>query len=166
MAHGRTACPDRSIFQAGGERQYGQATRRGTAIGVTSEPAAPKARSTETGRDIWRPTHNSPDQSGTVVLDHQDHWTLVNAKVMWCDPPARRALRHFVGLIERRLEAIALRRAEVELDHRADGRYDDLRREWKRGDNRPWGNCAVIGTVWRPPGIIVVELALNPVHHP
>ena len=94
------------------------------------------------------------------------HRALVDAKVVGGNPPARRAVRHFVCLVERWLEAIALRHAEVEPSHGADGGDDDLRSERERGDHHPRRQGAVVGTVGRSARVVVVELPLDAVHRP
>src|SRR5262245_63240989 len=91
-----------------------------------SEPPALETCTTQAGDDVRRPPHDVPDQSRAVILNHENHGALIEAKVIGSHPPARRAVRHFIGLVERRFEAVALRHAEVELGHSADRRDDDL----------------------------------------
>src|SRR5262249_11731282 len=77
------------------------------------EPTAPEARPAPPSSAVRRPAGDVPDQPGAVVLDHERPRPLVDPEVIRCHPPAGRAVRHCVRLIERRLEAIALRHAEV-----------------------------------------------------
>src|SRR4051794_29523729 len=70
------------------------------------EPGPPQPRS-----EVRRSASDVPDQTGAIVLDHERHRTLVDPEVMRRDPPASRAVRHDVRLIERRLESVAFRHA-------------------------------------------------------
>jgi len=125
-----------------------------------------KSRPAQSGHHVGRPAHNVPNQTGTVVLDHEDHWTLVDAEMVGSDPVVGRTIRHFIGLVERRLEAVALLGTELELGHRADRRDYDLRGERQRRDNYPRSDRAVIGTIGCPASVIAVKLPLDPVHGP
>src|SRR5262245_46732299 len=131
-----------------------------------SEPATLESRPAQARNDIRTATHELPDQTGAVVLHHEDHRTLVDAEMVGRDPPAGRAVRHRVRRVERRLEAVSLRRAEIELRHGAEGGNHDLRCERQRGDDHPRRQRAVVGTVGRTAGAVPIELALDPVHPP
>src|SRR4029434_5043088 len=73
---------------------------------AASEPATLERRATQSLFQVGAAAHDLPDQSGPVVLDHEDHWTLVDSEVIRGDPPSRGAVRHRIGLVERGLEAV------------------------------------------------------------
>ena len=62
---------------------------------------------------------------------------MIDAEVVGSDPPARRAVCDRARLVERRLEAVAICRAEIESSHRPDGRDHDLGSEWERTNHHP-----------------------------
>src|SRR5438093_6379810 len=73
------------------------------------EPAALECRPAQSRHNVGATAHDVPDQAGTVVLDHEDDWALVDPEMAGRDPPARRTVRHRVRLVERRLETVAIR---------------------------------------------------------
>src|SRR6185437_3458131 len=125
-----------------------------------SEPSSPQPRS-----DVRRSARDVPDQFCAVVFDHERHRPLIDPEVIRCYPPAGRAVRHRIGLVKRRLEAVALRHAEVELGHGANRRNNDLRSERQGRQDNPRCQRAVVRAKWRPAGAVFVELSLGVIDH-
>src|SRR5262245_15479435 len=94
-----------------------------------SQPPAGEPGPSKPRDDVGAAAHDVPDQAGAVVLHGQNDGALVDAKVVWRDPPAGRAVRDGKGLVERRLEPVRPGHAQVQPGQVADGRDDDLRGE-------------------------------------
>jgi hypothetical protein len=52
----------------------------------SGQPAARKPRPAQARHDIWTAPHQSPDQPGAVVLDHQNDRPLIECEVIFRDP--------------------------------------------------------------------------------
>src|SRR6185437_12837700 len=126
-----------------------------------SEPSSPQPRS-----DVRRSARDVPDQFCAVVFDHERNRPLIDPEVIRCYPPAGRAIRHCIGLVKRRLEAVALRHAEVELGHGANRRDNDLRSERQGRHYNPRCQRSVVRAKGRAAGTVIVELSLDAIDHP
>src|SRR5689334_5110626 len=67
---------------------------------VSRKPAAGKACSPQACPNRLGTTHDVPEQTGAVVLDHQNDRTLIDPEVIRRNPPTGRALVHGERLVE------------------------------------------------------------------
>src|SRR5208283_2385334 len=70
-----------------------------------------------------------------------------------------------IRLIERRLEPVSFRHAQIHSCKVADRRDNDLRYEWQRSDHYPRCDRAVVGTERGAASDVIVELPLDAIDH-
>src|SRR3712207_6669236 len=121
------------------------------------QPPARKPRAAEAADDVRVPLHEIPQQSRSIILDHEEDRPLVDPEVVAVEPAApghNPAVLDPTAELVRRIERVekAVLREEigpVRPAHVLEGRDRDLRRERHRPADRRRCECAVVDDLVR-----------------
>src|ERR1700730_8505590 len=81
----------------------------------SSQPTVGETGAVESGNDVGTPAHQLPEQFRTIVLDHQDDWTLIDSEVKRRHPTMRSTGPGRVGRVEAGPETVGMVDAQVDV---------------------------------------------------
>src|SRR5580700_374602 len=98
--------------------------------GSSLQPTASKIGTAQSAPDVRALTHQFPYQLGTIVFNHQNNDTLIEAEIAFADPGLGPVFNQ--GGIEPARQSIFVYDLRIAIAEVADGGEDDLRRKNNR----------------------------------
>src|SRR5919109_5441778 len=129
----------------------------GIAVRDETEPASAKPGTPQADHHVWTVAHQTPDQPGSVVLDHQQDRSLIDGVVHTRDPCGLLALGDSERGVQAPLVPVFPSDPGKLLRAVAERGKNDLWRERERRSHRPRRERAIIRAERRAPRPVVVE---------
>src|SRR5688572_20498008 len=116
-------------------------------VSGSSQPATCKPRAPQTHYEIGTTPHQSPDQPRTIVLDHQNDWSLIEREVVFRHPARTSGTAARKRRIEAADETVFVFHIRVRPGTVLQCGKHDLRSERQRRGHGPGRQRAIIGTI-------------------
>src|SRR5688500_11842551 len=123
------------------------ASAREWSLSARCQPATTKARAPQTCYDVGTAPHKAPEQSCTIVLEHQNDRPLIEREVVFGDPGRTSGVATRKRRIETTDEPVFVFHVRVRLGTVREGGKHDLRSEWQRCGDGPRRQRAIIRTI-------------------